>query len=186
MLHLRLAAAKNSHLCLDWGRWDEKWGSCGPQCWVWMSLNAGFANCWLGSLEKPLFVFSFFFFGFIHGMQKFPGQGSNMHHSSHLSSCSDNAGSLTHWATREHLNLFFKLSELQFIYQQHGNNYSTYFMGTSGRVEEMMYAKPFEQSLAPSECSEILVLFGERKANDYPKSIKWPIKCLLRYNLTII
>ena len=35
-----------------------------------------------------LFVFSFVF-GCAHGMQKFPGQGSDLHHSS------DNAGSLT-------------------------------------------------------------------------------------------
>lgn len=36
-------------------------------------------------------------------MWKFPGQGLNLSHSSNLSSCSDNAGYLTHCATREHL-----------------------------------------------------------------------------------
>ena len=36
-----------------------------------------------------------FFYGCTHSMQKFLGQGSNLHHSS------DNARSLTHWATRE-------------------------------------------------------------------------------------
>ena len=34
-------------------------------------------------------------------MQKFPGQGSNPHHSSNQSHSSYNAGPLTHWATRE-------------------------------------------------------------------------------------
>ena len=34
-------------------------------------------------------------------MWKIPGQGSNLCHSSNLNCCSDNATSLTHWATRE-------------------------------------------------------------------------------------
>ena len=34
-------------------------------------------------------------------MYKFPGKGLNLHHSSNLSQCSDNAGPLTHCATRE-------------------------------------------------------------------------------------
>ena len=38
-----------------------------------------------------------------HGMLKFLGQGSNPHHSCSLSHSSDNAGSLTHCATRERL-----------------------------------------------------------------------------------
>ena len=40
------------------------------------------------------FLFFFYFIGHIHGWWKFPGQGLNPHHSS------DNAGSLTCWATR--------------------------------------------------------------------------------------
>ena len=35
------------------------------------------------------------------GRQKFLSQGWNLHHSSHPSHCSDNARSLTHWATGE-------------------------------------------------------------------------------------
>ena len=42
----------------------------------------------------PHYIF-FIFFGHIHGMQKFPGQGANLHHSR------DDTGSLTHRATRE-------------------------------------------------------------------------------------
>ena len=49
-----------------------------------------------------LFSFPLFFsFGCTHGMWKFPGQGSNQHHSSNLSHSSDNTGSLTHCVTRE-------------------------------------------------------------------------------------
>ena len=44
---------------------------------------------------------SLFFFFFWLCPQKFPGQGSNLCHSSDPSQCSDNARSLTHWATRE-------------------------------------------------------------------------------------
>ena len=40
-------------------------------------------------------IFSFFFFGFTHGMQKFLGQGSNLSYSSNPSYSRDNAGSLT-------------------------------------------------------------------------------------------
>ena len=38
-------------------------------------------------------------------MQKFLSQGSNPHQSSDPSRCSDNAGSLTHWATRRLLDI---------------------------------------------------------------------------------
>ena len=48
------------------------------------------------------------FFGHIHGMQKFPGQGSNPHHSSDPSHSSDNTGSLTHQSTRELLGTHFE------------------------------------------------------------------------------
>ena len=49
-------------------------------------------------------TFSFlFFFGCICGILKVPGKGSNLHHSSDPSHCSDNAGSLTHSTTRERL-----------------------------------------------------------------------------------
>ena len=42
------------------------------------------------------FLFFFSFFSCTHGMQKFPGQGSNPYHRSNSSHSSDNAGSLTH------------------------------------------------------------------------------------------
>ena len=42
-----------------------------------------------------------YFFGSTCGIWTFLGQGSNLHHGSNLSCCSDNAGSLTHYATRE-------------------------------------------------------------------------------------
>ena len=44
---------------------------------------------------------SFFLFGHAWGMQEFPGQGSDPHHSSYLSQSGDNTGPLTHWTTRE-------------------------------------------------------------------------------------
>ena len=46
-------------------------------------------------LEVCLLQGASFLFGSAHGMWKFPGQGSNLHHSSNLSRCSDNPRSLT-------------------------------------------------------------------------------------------
>ena len=51
-------------------------------------------------------VFVFLFFGYTCSMWKFPGQGQKLRHSSDLSHCSDNAGSLTYCATRELRVLF--------------------------------------------------------------------------------
>ena len=48
----------------------------------------------------------FFFFCYAHAMWKFPGQGSNLHQSSNLSCCSDNAISLSH-CTKMELPIFF-------------------------------------------------------------------------------
>ena len=62
-----------------------------------------------------IFSFSFFFWGgglHTHGMLKFPGQGLNSHHSSNPSCSSDNAGSLTHWATTRLWKIHFKLGFL--------------------------------------------------------------------------
>ena len=46
------------------------------------------------------------FGGLASSMQKFPGQGSNLRHSSDPSHCSDNARSFTCSATRELLSVF--------------------------------------------------------------------------------
>ena len=46
------------------------------------------------------------FFGHTHGMQKFQGQGLNLNPSSEERHGSDNTGSLSQWATREHLKFF--------------------------------------------------------------------------------
>ena len=48
--------------------------------------------------QLPIYLFT----GHAHGLWKFPGQGSNPHHSSnHDSLCTDNARSLTRCATRK-------------------------------------------------------------------------------------
>ena len=53
-------------------------------------------------VDVCIYIYAFFWGGsHTHGIQKFPSQGSNPHHCSNPSYCSDNAGSLTHWATRE-------------------------------------------------------------------------------------
>ena len=63
--------------------------------------------------EKNVFFFNMIFYLFIYffgctgGMWKFLGQGSNLHHSSKLSCCGDNAVSLMGYATRELLNMVF-------------------------------------------------------------------------------
>ena len=46
-------------------------------------------------------LYSIYLFSYTSSMQKFPDQGSKLHHSSDLSPCSDSAGSLTYLATRE-------------------------------------------------------------------------------------
>lgn len=61
-------------------------------CIFGMKINLG---CVLGGF--CLFVC---LFGSTHGMQQFPGQGSNLWHRSDPSHSRENAGSLTHWATR--------------------------------------------------------------------------------------
>lgn len=50
-----------------------------------------------------------FFFGHACGLQKLPGQGLNLHHSSIQSRISDNSGSLACWTTRELLKVIFWL-----------------------------------------------------------------------------
>ena len=61
-----------------------------------------------GSKQVPLQLQlnSFPFFSHAYSMWKILGQGLNLNHSNNLCHCSDNARSLTHWATRELLSSF--------------------------------------------------------------------------------
>ena len=69
---------------------------------MWTRRHQGTLSLCLGSSCQPIFVYTAFFFFFCtHSMWKFLGQVFNLSHSSNLSCCSDNAGSLIHWATRE-------------------------------------------------------------------------------------
>ena len=72
-----------------------------------MDGNSGCSTCppCLNTASLP-----FFFFGPSLGMQKFPGQGLDMHHSSNTSHSSDNAGSSTCWAIRELLMGLFPVT----------------------------------------------------------------------------
>ena len=56
-------------------------------------------------MSFPFFFFKIYFFDYTCSMWRFPGQGSNLSYSSNLSHNSDNARSLTHWATTELLIL---------------------------------------------------------------------------------
>ena len=58
------------------------------------------------------FLLFFFFVGHAHGLQKFPDQGLNPHHSSNPRCCSDNTGSLTFCTTRELLRAPFLSQKL--------------------------------------------------------------------------
>ena len=54
----------------------------------------------------------FFFFGHALGMQKLQGQSWKQRHSSDLGHSSDDAGSLTRWATRERKNFYWKKEKI--------------------------------------------------------------------------
>ena len=54
-----------------------------------------------------LSFFFFLFFGHVHGMWKFLGQGLNLYHSSNPRHSGDNTDSLSHWAIRELLIWWF-------------------------------------------------------------------------------
>ena len=59
------------------------------------------------SLEDSLMITFLGGYAYACGMWKFPGQGSNLCHSSSLGCSSDHAGSLTHCTTRELLMVTF-------------------------------------------------------------------------------
>ena len=78
-----------------------------------------FIICFAFNKMKWLAARCFLFFGHTHGMQKFLGQGLNLHrshscnqnlrhsHSCNQSHSSDNARSLTHWAMKEFPDVLF-------------------------------------------------------------------------------
>ena len=72
-------------------------------------------SCTLYTVKSTLLIWLFYFiFGCTCSMQKFPGQGSNLHHSSDPNHSSYNARSITHQATREFQVWFFWLSNNDF------------------------------------------------------------------------
>ena len=74
-----------------------------------------FSNSFSFNTQNHFFVL-FYFVGPICSMCKFPGEGSNPCHSNDRSCCSDNAGSLTHCATRElQMESFFFFFHLYFV-----------------------------------------------------------------------
>ena len=72
-----------------------------------MLLSKSFIGLALTFRGMLRFELIFFLFGQACGMQKFLGKGSNQHHSSNPSCCSDTAGFLIHCATWELLELIF-------------------------------------------------------------------------------
>ena len=60
-----------------------------------------------------MFIFFFFFFFFAHafGIQKFPGEGLNLHHSNDPSHSSNNTGSLT-TRPQGNFSIYFFMSHL--------------------------------------------------------------------------
>ena len=62
------------------------------------------------------YMYLFLFFsggrGHTHGMQKFPGQGSDPHHSRNQSYSNDNTRSLTHCATGNSCIYFFNIPKI--------------------------------------------------------------------------
>ena len=68
-------------------------------------------NCIYLFFSAILFCLFVSFFGHSHGPWKCPCQGSNPHHITDPSCCTDNAGSLTHCAIRALLFFFFLLTK---------------------------------------------------------------------------
>ena len=92
------------------------WGPKPARWWLFPKSDRGFLvvgrsqevkiriktedECVRRSIVK-MWLYSFFFFGCTCGIWEFSVRGLNLWHSSNLSCYSDNAGSLTHCATRE-------------------------------------------------------------------------------------
>ena len=75
--------------------------------WHWPGVNVN-ESCVTGFSKKKTWLL-FFFFGHALGMQKFPGQGSNPHHSSDPNYSNDNAGSSTAKPAGNSQNTWFLL-----------------------------------------------------------------------------
>ena len=84
-----------------------------------------------------------YFGGHTCGMWKIPGQGSNPGHSSDLSHCTDNAGSLTHCATKELLMWYilkkFCVQFLFFTYKHFPTFWRTLFRNTRFNAHRVLY-----------------------------------------------
>ena len=63
---------------------------------------------WGVVLEMSCYFILFHFFGHARSIRKFPGQRSNLRHSSNRSHCSDNAGPLIQSTIRELLESLFQ------------------------------------------------------------------------------
>ena len=81
--------------------------SVGPGVGIWVSCASICLHCGFFCFFV-FFVLVWAYFGQAYCMQKFLDQGSNLHHSSNPSHCSDNAQSLACYATRglPHYHLF--------------------------------------------------------------------------------
>ena len=80
--------------------------------WVW-KISSQSPLPFAPPLSSPPLPF-FFLVSHTHGIWKFPGWGSSLHHSSNPSRCSDSTKSLTHCATRK-LSIYFSLVNFTLI-----------------------------------------------------------------------
>ena len=80
---------------------------------VWsFFIDLVYSSFKLEAVGSNVIILFFFLFGHACGIWKFPGQESNLCHSSHESHSSDSARSLTYRATRELLQYSYSLSVL--------------------------------------------------------------------------
>ena len=86
------------------------------------------------------------------GMRKFLSKGLILHYSSGLCCSSDNARSLTHWATKELLYLIFTIVEILMDITSYPTNKNT--QGRWGRIILEIWSDP------PSQCLETLGTLG--------------------------
>lgn len=87
-------------------RFCLEFDDCDMPKWPWGLLWLLHSHLWVNHYLNDAAFKSFSFF--VHTLSMFQGQGSNPHHSSNLNHSSDDAGSLTQWAT-PHFKEFSKL-----------------------------------------------------------------------------